>query len=156
MRSVTGFALSLVLVSSAVGQIDATTLRAEYSDPINYGKRVNSETFKVRNNITMMVNYGPSGQACRIEVHPTGQSTVRQAPPDIATKQQVDEVLQEVVPPSTRGKEIRSGMIQMGAVSFLLIEYEHVTVNELLQGETPTSVTVAFEEKGCLTPMVKR
>jgi len=148
MRFVTGISVCLVLVSLAFGQIDATTLRAKYGDPINYGKRVNSETFKVRNNITMMVNYGPGGQACRIEVHPAGQSTVRQAP-DLAMKQQMDEVLQEVVPPSTRGKEIRSGVIQMGAVSFLLIEYEHVTVTELLQGETPTSVTVAFKEQGC-------
>ena len=148
MRFVTGIAVCSVLVSSAFGQIDATTLRVKYGDPINYGKRVNSETFKVRNNITMMVDYGPSGQACRIEVHPAGQSTVRQAP-DLAMKQQMDEVLQEVVPPSTRGKEIRSGVIQMGAVSFLLIEYEHVTVTELLQGETPTSVTVAFKEQGC-------
>jgi hypothetical protein len=155
MRFVTGIAVCSVLVSSAFGQIDATTLRVKYGDPINYGKRVNSETFKVRNNITMMVDYGPSGQACRIEVHPAGQSTVRQAP-DLAMKQQMDEVLQEVVPPSTRGKEIRSGVIQMGAVSFLLIEYEHVTVTELLQGETPTSVTVAFKEEGCLRPMVKR
>jgi len=155
MRFVTGIAVCSVLVSSAFGQIDATTLRVKYGDPINYGKRVNSETFKVRNNITMMVDYGPSGQACRIEVHPAGQSTVRQAP-DLAMKQQMDEVLQEVVPPSTRGKEIRSGVIQMGAVSFLLIEYEHVTVTELLQGETPTSVTVAFKEEGCLRPRVKR
>ena len=156
MRFVTGISVCLVLVSLAFGQIDATTLRAKYGDPINYGKRVNSETFKVRNNITMVVNYGPSGQACRIEVHPAGQPTVRQAPPNIGTKQQLDEVLQEVVPPSMRGKEIRSGVIQMGAVSFLLIEYEHVTITELLQNETPTSVTVAFKEEGCLRPMVKR
>jgi hypothetical protein len=101
-------AACLALISSALGQIDAITLRAKYGKPINYGKRVNSETFKVRNNITMMVNYGPSGQACRIEVHPAGQSTVRQAPPDIVTKQQVDEVLQEVVLPYRRASRSRS------------------------------------------------
>ena len=108
MRFVTAIAVCLAPISSAFGQIDATTLRAKYGDPIIYGKRVNSETFKVRNNITMMVNYGPSGQACRIEVHPAGQSTVRQAPPDIVTKQQVDEVLQEVVPPYRRASGSRS------------------------------------------------
>ena len=155
MRFVTGISVCLVLVSSAFGQIDATTLRAKYGDPVNYGKRVNSETFKVRNNIEIVVQYGPSGQVCRIEL-PPGQSIVGQVAPDGTTKQQVDEVLQEVVPPSMRGKEIRSGVIYVGAPSFLLIEYEHVTITELLQNETPTSVTVAFKEKGCVTPKVNR
>jgi hypothetical protein len=155
MRFVTGIAVCLVLVSSAFGQIDATTLRAKYGEPIKNSKRVNTETFKVRDNIEIVVYYGPSGQVCRIELSP-GQSIVGQAPPDGTTKQQVDEVLQEVVPLPMRGKEIRSAMMQMGAVSFLLIEYEHVSITELLQNETPTSVTVAFKEKGCLTPMVKR
>jgi hypothetical protein len=146
---VTGIAVCLVLVSSAFGQLDATTLRAKYGEPIKYGAPVNSEAFKARNNLKMVVNYGARGQVCRIEAHPTGQSTVRQAPPDGGTKQQVDEALQEVVPPSMRGKEIRSGVIQMGAVSFLLLEYEHVTITELLQNETPTSFTVAFKQEGC-------
>ena len=155
MRFVTGMAVCSVLVSSAFGQIDATTLRAKYGDPISYGKRVNSETFKVRDNIEIWVYYGPSGQVCRIEL-PPGQSVVGHAPPDGMTKQQVDEVLQEVVPPPMRGKEMRSGVIYVGPPSFLLIEYQHVTITEQLQNETPTSVTVAFKEKGCLTPMVKR
>ena len=55
-----------------------------------------------------------------------------------------------------RGKEIRSAMMQMGAVSFLLIEYEHVSITELLQNETPTSVTFVFKEEGCETPKVNR
>jgi hypothetical protein len=139
---VTGIAVCLVLISSAFGQIDATTLRAKYGAPVN------SEAFKVRDNLKMVVNYGPSGQACQIEVHPAWQSTVRQAPPDGATKQQVDEVLQEVLPPSIRGKEIRTIAMAVGAPSVLLIEYEHVTITELLQNETPTSFTVAFKEEG--------
>jgi hypothetical protein len=155
MRFVAGIAVCSVLVSSAFGQIDATTLRAKYGEPIKNGVPLNSETFKVRNNITMVVNYGPSGQVCRIEL-PPGQSIVGHAPPDGMTKQQVDEVLQEVVPPPMRGKEIRSLVEAVGAPSVLLIEYQHVTITELLQNETPTSVTVAFKEKGCLTPTVKR
>ena len=153
MRFVAGIAACLVLISSAFGQIDATTLRAKYGDPIKYGAPVNSEAFKARNNMTIVVNYGPRGQVCRIEVQPW-QSTVRQAPPDFAMKQQVDEVLQEVVPASMRGKEISSGVIEAGALSFLLIEYEHVTITELLQNEIPTSVTVAFKEEGCEMPKV--
>ena len=62
MRSVTGIAVCLVLVSSAFGQIDATTLRAKYGEPIKYGKRVNTETFKVRDNIEIVVYYGPAGR----------------------------------------------------------------------------------------------
>jgi hypothetical protein len=156
MRIVTGIVVCLVLISSAFGQIDATTLRAKYGEPIKYGAPFNSETFKVRNNIKMVVNYGPGGQVCRIEVHPARQSTVRQAPPDGATKQQVDEVLQEVVRPSMRGKEICSGVIAVGAPSFLLIEYEHVTISELLQNERPTSFKVAFKQEGCETPVETR
>ena len=148
MRSVTGIAVCLALVLSAFGQIDATTLRAKYGEPIKNSVPLNSETFKVRNNITMVVNYGPSGQACRIELLP-GQSVVGHAPPDGMTKQQVDEVLQEVVPPPMRGKEIRGVVTETGAVSVSQIEYEHMTISEVRQNETPTSVTVAFKEQGC-------
>jgi hypothetical protein len=89
MRFVTAIAVCLAPISSAFGQIDATTLRAKYGDPINYGKRVNTETFKVRDNIEIVVYYGPSEQVCRIELHPR-QSRVGQALPDNTTKQQVD------------------------------------------------------------------
>lgn len=153
MRFVTGITVCLVMVSSAFGQIDATTLRAKYGPPLKYGKRLDSETFKIRDNIEMVVNYGPSGQVCMCRVElASGRSSVGQTPPDTATKQQFEEALQEVVPPSMRGKEIRSGAIQMGALSRLFIEYEHVTITELLQAETPTSFTVAFKEEGCETP----
>jgi hypothetical protein len=151
MTFVTGIAVCLVLVSSAFGQADSTTLRSKYGEPLKYRKRLNSETFRVRDKIKMVVNYAPSGQVCRVEV-PPGRSIIGQSPPDSATKQQVDEVFQEVVPPATRGKDIRGGRIDMGGLSLLRIEYEHVTITELLQAETPTSFTVPFKQDGCETP----
>jgi hypothetical protein len=131
-------------------QVDATTLRAKYGAPLKYGTPVNSETFKVRNNIEIVVNYGPSGQVCRIEL-PSGQSIVGQAPPDGATKLQLEEALKEVVPLSMRRKEIRWMQVQMGALSLLRIEYEHVTITKI-----PPSFTVAFKEDGCETPEMIR
>jgi len=55
-----------------------------------------------------------------------------------------------------RGKEIRSAVTYMGALSLLVIEYGHVTIYEHQQFEIPTSVTVAFKQEGCEMPKTIR
>jgi hypothetical protein len=63
----------------------------------------------------------------------------------------LEEALKEVVPLSMRRKEIRWMEVQMGALSLLRIEYEHVTITKI-----PPSFTVAFKEDGCETPEMIR
>ena len=91
--------------------MDASTLRAKYGEPLP------QESFKVRSNIVALVKYGPSGQACRIEL-PAGSYVHMDSeiPTEYFSKQQVDEVIDELVPPSERGKEIMKGVMGAGEI----------------------------------------
>ena len=144
MRLVIGIALCLVWASSSLGQIDAATLRMKYGAPLN------GETFKVRPNIEMVVNYGPNGQVCRIEL-PPGENTVGQPPPDIATTQQVDEVLNEVIPASIRGKDTGRHILVSGmnSVSQMTTEFEHLLISAAYHGDTRPTLSITFKDEAC-------
>src|SRR5438105_7160661 len=81
-------------------QFDSTTLRAKYGEPIA------RETFQVRPNIEAIVTYGSGHQVCRIEL-PPGRNVSGDLPSHVATTQQVDAVIAELLPPSLRGREVR-------------------------------------------------
>src|SRR5260370_36469407 len=101
----------LVAASSAFAQIDTFSLRSKYGAPLD------RESFTVRPGIEMVVDYGPSKQVCRIQL-PSGVRIVGTVPPDVVTKQQIDEILDEVLPPSIRGKEINRMMMAVGVPMF--------------------------------------
>src|SRR5258708_13797214 len=98
-KFVISFAVVWVGASSGIAQVDAYSLRSKYGPPLD------RETFKVRPGIEMVVDYGPSKQACKIQL-PSGMKIVGTVPVGATTKEQVDEVLNEVVPPPIRGKEV--------------------------------------------------
>ncbi|MCU1334918.1 MAG: hypothetical protein JWO19_499 [Bryobacterales bacterium] len=81
----------------AFGQ-DAFSLQSKYGVPLH------RERFTVRPGIEMIVDYGLSKQVCRIQL-PSGSQIVGILSSGVITKQEIDEVLNEVVPPSIRGKE---------------------------------------------------
>src|SRR5258708_27352619 len=90
-----------VVCSSAFGQMDTSTLRAKYGEPIA------RETFQVRPNIEAVVIYGTGHQVCKIELPPGSYvNVVGEAPPHFATKQQVDEVIDELLPPALPGQRL--------------------------------------------------
>ena len=93
--------------SALAQQIDATALRTKYGEPLA------RETFQVRPNIEAVVNYGPGHQVCRIEL-PPGRN--------VETRQQVDDVVAELVPPSARGKELRRMVAVTGRLSMSSVE----------------------------------
>src|SRR5215469_6988018 len=93
--------LGILATASAFGQITASSLRASYGPPLD------RETFKVRPNIEMVVDYGPAKQVCRVQL-PSGMNIDGAAAADErVTKQQIDEVFAEIFPPSITGKELR-------------------------------------------------
>src|SRR5579862_213900 len=98
------FSISLIFwlgsVSSAFSQIDASALRSKYGAPVD------RETFTVRPGIEMTVNYGANKQVCKLQF-PLAIEVGGAVPPGVVTKQQVEAVLAELVPPSMRGKEVR-------------------------------------------------
>ena len=145
MRFMVAIVACLGLSSATFGQINATTLRLKYGAPIKNDGPANTETFRVRSNIEMLVNYGGSGQVCRIGF-PQSEPMVRQGSADAETNRQLYEVLDDLVPPSMRGKELPSGRGQIGLASFYITEYENLTI---LGVGPQTIISVTFKNEGC-------
>jgi hypothetical protein len=142
MRFLASTILSLVATSSAFAQIDAFSLRSKYGPPLD------RETFTVRPGIEMIVDYGPSKSVCRIQL-PSGMRIVGTVPLGTVTKQQIDEILDEVIPPAIRGKEIKRGLTAMGAAMFSLTDYEHVSIGEAQNADIGKGITVTFKDAAC-------
>jgi hypothetical protein len=136
------FAVALVAASSAFAQVDAFSLRSKYGPPLD------RDTFTVRPGIEMVVDYGPSKQVCRIQL-PSGMRIVGTVPPGAVAKQQIDQVLDEVLPPSIRGKEVNRGTMATGVPMFFITEYEHVTIGELQVDGIGKGITVTFKDEAC-------
>jgi hypothetical protein len=67
----------------------------------------------------------------------------------MAARQQLDQVVAELVPALMRGKELRRFTMQMGISSLSSIEYEHLTISEPGPAERGISITVAFHNEEC-------
>jgi hypothetical protein len=128
MRFVIGF---LLIVVPALAQIDSAALRTTYGPPLN------RETFRVRPGLELAVDYGANRQICSIEMPALPENEKQQ-------------ILAEVAPESTRGKEIiRMGEIFGAAASISLVEYEHVIIIDSAYGNTRRSTTVRFKVEVC-------
>ena len=136
------FAVVLLAASSALAQVDAYSLRAKYGQPLD------RETFTVRQGIEIVVDYGPSKQACKIQL-PSGKNFVGTVPDGSITKQQIDEVLNGVVPPSIRGKELARMMTGTGTPVLFTTEYEHVTIGEFKIDGRGKGITATFKDPAC-------
>ncbi len=104
------FALFTGFSVSSFAQLDAYKLQGKYGPPMA------RETFAVRPGIEMVVDYGLAKQVCRIQL-PSGIRYGGTIPDGAVTQQRIDEVLDEVVPASMRGKEINKMFMAMGLVS---------------------------------------
>ena len=142
MKFLTGTALLLIGASSAFAQLDSFTLHSKYGAPLE------RETFTVRPGIEMVVDYGLSKQVCRLQL-PSGMQIVGTVPPGAITKQQVDQILAELVPPSMRGKEVNSMSMATGLHMTLATEYDHVTISESMNGSTGNGISVTFKDASC-------
>jgi hypothetical protein len=141
MRSAITFGVVFLAATSAFGQIDASSLRSKYGAPLD------RETFTVRPGIEMVVDYGSGRHICQIHL-PSGDRTIG-SPAGVVTKQQVDEVLEEVIPSSVRGKQVNRMMTATGAPKFFLTDYEHVSIGELQVNGIGKGVTVTFKDPAC-------
>jgi hypothetical protein len=136
-----------VVCCTAFGQMDTSTLRAKYGEPIA------RETFQVRPNIEAVVNYGTGHQVCEIDLPPGSYvNIVGEIPPHFATSKQVDEVIDELVPPSVRGKGGPQLIVGAGRALMYFTEYEHITIFEPQDPDHPgrrTGVTITFKRADC-------
>jgi hypothetical protein len=135
-----------MLPISAFAQLDASALRAKYGEPLA------RETFRVRPHIEAVVNYGPGRQVCEIGLPPDNDLIMDgEANFSFLTKRQINEVIDELVPPSIRGKEIRRiGTHRLGGI--FSTEYEHININEFQDPAhrgVRRAVTIHFNRPDC-------
>lgn len=131
-----------VVCCTAFGQMETSTLRAKYGEPIA------RETFQVRPNIEAVVNYGSAHQVCKIDLPPGSYVN----PPHGASNHEVDLVIDELVPLSARGKEIGAGVLSASRTAVRLTEYETVNIAEPQDPDQPgrrTGVTIIFKRPDC-------
>ncbi len=115
-------------------QMSASALRAKYGEPLA------RETFQVRPNIEAVVNYGPRRQVCNIEI------------PQTTTKREVDEVVDELAPPSARGKKVGQNLMVSGKFTEAVFSYELITISEPQDPDHPgrrTAVRITFNRTDC-------
>jgi hypothetical protein len=64
----------------------------------------------------------------------------------------VDEVVDELVPPSTRGKILNKGIMASGRFTETVTSYEHVTISEPQDPDHPgkrRAVRITFNRADC-------
>ncbi len=111
-------------------QLDSTTLRAKFGEPLN------RETFRTPQGFELIVDYGPNGEACRLEMPGEPESGMRQS-------------LDDLVPESMRGKELNRGFHCVGGMRIHHVFYEHVSVYETDIGGRARTLSAQFRMEGC-------
>jgi hypothetical protein len=146
MRMCPGFLIFLALIV-AIPET-STEFHAKYGKP-------DVERFVVRSDLTLAVEYGSDGQACRMRIetrHHLGHGPTSDAG---AQMDEVQSVLDEVVPEEVRGKTIGPGNRIWNSCHGALppTEYENVTVVPIYKAcQTPLidrGVDVLFKRGAC-------
>ena len=120
-----------------------------------YGKP-DAERFTVRPDLALSVEYGPDGGACKMRIEPRQILMYSMAiwTNPTAPVDEVTQVLNEVAPPETRGKELGPGKL-FGQLAGAPppTEYQNVTIiQEFGSSDKPlkmSSVAVLFKRPEC-------
>jgi hypothetical protein len=146
VRIVAGFVLAIALAATPQ---TSTDYYARYGRP-------DAERFVVRPDLALSVEYGSGGAVCKMRIEPLQSLTFSMAiwTNPTAPVDEVTQVLNEVVPPETRGKELGVGkLFPHVAGAPAPKEYENVTIiHEFGVGTTPltlSSVAVLFKRPEC-------
>jgi hypothetical protein len=113
-----------IVIPNNIGAPGPQDLRSLYGEPA-------MERFTVRSGITVTVEYGPDRLACQLLIEP--QQTLveiqNQGPP--MSSQEVFEVLDQLVPVSTRGRQVGAESVQIEGGKLLRTDYENVSIRRV-------------------------
>ena len=116
----------LLLISSVLclfGQVDANSLHTKYGEPVE-------ETFTVRPGITVSVVYGNNHQVCKLDIRPSRNDSAIPAA-------LIEDILNEIVPASTRGTPGRQGVDCTG-FCWKVTEYERMHIGQAAHDTQPS------------------
>lgn len=144
--------LFLVTAGSAVAQTSAE-LRARYGTPESELRSSNgvlaSENFALRPTVSLTAQYGSDGRACQLQVVPMLDFD-RPGLSLSMTNETASEVLQELAPRQTRGKEFGEG--EKDGARYM--EYANFVVVQRQGIPGVSGVTISFKREGCPAPQI--
>ena len=115
------------------------------------------ERFAVGNGITVTVEYGPDRAACQILISPRRLLVEVKSPDSPMSSPGVSRVLQELLPPATRGKQVNSDSVQVDGNFLLTTDYEKLSIRRVCFSQSCISSTenqdlrtlVVFKRDAC-------
>jgi hypothetical protein len=145
---VIGLIASAATLSLAPGAQD---FRKHFGEP-------DSERFMARPGIALTVQYGSDHLACQMLIESPRQLLLQKNSEGTALSPgKVTEILDEVVPVSTRGKELNHVVAEAGCNVFTSTIYENVSISRVtheclpLQPDRESSAAVTFNRDICRT-----
>ncbi len=136
------FLLVLAIAVPAMAQLESCGLRAKFGTPLN------RETFHIPQGFDMVVDYGASGLACKVEV-PALMPSNEAVSNDAVMRQRMYAFLEEVVPAAMRGNELRRSRFMSGVYSVSLTAYDNVSISESGSGSPNNTITLTFKRDEC-------
>jgi hypothetical protein len=94
------------------------------------------ERFTVGNGITVTVEYGADRAACQILIAPRRLLVEARKPDTLLPSPGVSRVLQELLPLSTRGKQVNSDSIQVDGKTLFETDYEKLSIRRICSAQS--------------------
>jgi len=130
---------------------NAESLHKRYGEP-------NIEFFSASSGIAVAVQYGPGRVACELLIgHAQSLLQRDMQPPPAISSPVVSDLLKELVPVDSRGKQINTDTVQIETSTLITIEYETVSIRRECASQSCASsnqnldirTLVVFKRSGC-------
>ena len=128
--------------------LDSRDLRSRFGEP-------DMERYTTTNDIGLTVQYGSDGLACQILIERKRPLLSSNKAPEYMRPETVSVLVDDVVPPESRGRHLNSLSESMGCAEGRADEYESVWIARYtsmclpLKPERESSATVAFKRPVC-------
>jgi hypothetical protein len=123
-------------------------LRDHYGEP-------DVERFTAHPGISLAVEYGSDHLVCQALIEPSQTLIHGEEPVALMSSEAVTEILDDIVPPDVRGKQIGKSITSSGCNDFEILEYEGVSITRSthnclpLKPEREMRATVVFKREAC-------
>jgi hypothetical protein len=146
------------LVGSFLIVMASVLLSQSSQDFHNLYGQPDRERFAARPGISLTVEYGSDHLACHALIEPPRPLIYTEDHAPLTSSKGVSEVLDEVAPVATRGKEINAAVLVSGCNEAHVTEYEDVSIMRSTHTCVPASrdqdvrTAITFKRDTCPTP----
>lgn len=142
MRAIIWLSISLACALHAYPQSDSHSLQSAFGPPIKRFETPPKEVFAALPGIPLTASYSPDHKLCELEI-----------PSGIASKKQVDEILEKAVPSAGRGKQWNAPEMMVGIGGVETRYYEKLIIQEEIFTRRAINknpgATVLFKRSAC-------